>query len=129
MGGKNSPVSLLIEERASPETLSQKNSGWPTSSGRHITRMVKMKKKQAPAITWITMFALLLSMCASFIFSQRAAAQQKAERQPVSERDARVPTDTEYPALTKYATDLTALALRGKLETVKGHEADVARVI
>src|SRR5712692_525882 len=99
MGGKNSPVSLLIEERASPETLSQKNSGWPRPSGRHITRMMKMKKKQAPAITWITMFALLLSMCASFTFSQRAAAQQKAESQPLS--NARVPTDTEYPALTK----------------------------
>src|SRR5260370_973078 len=91
--------------------------------------MIKVKTKQAPPITWITMFALVLSMCASFTFSQRVAAQEKAESQPVSDRDARVQTDTQYPALTKYATDLTALALRGKLETVKGHEADVARVI
>ena len=87
------------------------------------------KTKQAPVVTWITTLALLVSMCAGLTFSQRASAQASQENQTASERDARSQANTDYPALTKYATNLTLLALQGKLETARGHEADVARVI
>ena len=78
-----------------------------------------MKRKTAPALTWITTFAILLSFCASLTFSQRTAAQ-RAESHPANEN---------LPLLSKYATDLTALARRGQLEFAGNHEADVARVV
>src|ERR1043166_4114905 len=83
--------------------------------------METMNKKDAPATTFITMVALLLSMCASLTFSQRAAAQIDAPKMNKEVSD--------YPLLAKYATDLTKLALAGKLETTHEHDADVARVI
>jgi|SRR6266850_297345 len=84
-----------------------------------------MKKKNAPAVIWITTLALLLSTCASFTFNQRTAAQS-ANRFPAQRE---VVTDKNFPLLSRYATDLSLLALRGKLETPRGHEADIARVI
>src|SRR5260370_29899413 len=85
-----------------------------------------MKKKNAPAVIWITTLALLLSTCASFTFSQRIAAQS-ANRFPALR--AEVVADKNFPLLSSYATDLSLLALRGKLETPRGYEADIARVI
>src|SRR6266852_4206905 len=84
-----------------------------------------MKKKNAPAVTWITTLALLLSTCASLTFSQRTAAQSNFS---ASQR-AEVVADKKFPILSKYGTDLSLLAQRGKLETSRGHEADIARVI
>ena len=85
-----------------------------------------MKRKNAP-VTWITTLALLLSMCASLTFSQRTAAQSGDV--PASQSAERDQAGVNYPTLSKYATDLTLLALRGKLETIRGHEADIARVV
>src|SRR5207248_9244823 len=53
--------------------------------------------------------------------SQRTSAQSKS---PLVNDSA-----TDYPVLSKYATDLTQLAVGGKLETTREREADVARVI
>ena len=80
-----------------------------------------MKKRNAPAITWITTFALLLSMCAGLTFSQRTAAQSE---NPNAGR-----TDVRYPTLSQYATDLTLLALQGKLPRTNERDADIDRVI
>src|SRR5438105_12528398 len=92
--------------------------------------MKKIKRKShAPAITWITALALLVSMCASFMFSSHAAAQSNKNKETDTQLQARETSDTNYPMLSKYATDLTLLALRGKLETTRDHDADVARVI
>ncbi len=81
-----------------------------------------------PVVTWFTTLALLVSMCASLSFSQRTTAQSNEPSQ-ASQRDARSQATADYPALAKYATDLTQLALQGKLEPANGHDADIARVI
>src|SRR5260370_35886550 len=86
------------------------------------------RKTHASAITWITTLALLVSMCASFMFSSNAAAQSNKDKE-TTQLQARETSDANYPMLSKYAADLTLLALRGKLETTRDHEADVARVI
>src|SRR5580765_5148794 len=88
-----------------------------------ITRMTTMNRKQAPAITWLTTLALLVSMCASLTFSQRAAAQSNQEAKQTKQ------IEVSYPVLSRYAADLTLLALQGKLEKAVNHDADVARVI
>src|SRR5215831_4428458 len=83
--------------------------------------MKTMTRKYAPATTVITTVALLISMCASLTFSRRTAAQVDV---PLTNKEA-----NEYPLLSKYATDLTKLAIAGKLELTHDHDADVARVI
>src|SRR6185436_6023484 len=82
--------------------------------------MRTMNKKYAPATTIITTLALLISMCASLTFSQRTSASTD----PSVNKGV-----TEYPVLSKYATDLTKLAAAGKLEVARDRETDVARVI
>src|SRR6266550_4504105 len=84
---------------------------------------MKTMKKTTPFVTWITMTAVLVSMCAGLIFSQRTNAQSGAPGETSGV------TDNKYPTLAKYATDLTLLALSGKLEPARGYEGNVARVI
>src|SRR5437588_7874485 len=84
--------------------------------------MMKMKKRKAPVTAWITTLALLVSMFAGLTFSQRTSAQ-KTNREITSQ------ADVKYPLLSKYATDLTLLALNGKLDKASDRDADVARVI
>src|SRR6266404_3503396 len=86
-----------------------------------------MKKKNSAAVTWITTLALLLSTCASLTFSQRSAAQSVNHLS--GQRVERDPAEKSFPLLSKYATDLSLLALNGHLETVRDHEADIARII
>src|SRR5436305_1637019 len=81
----------------------------------------RMKKRTPPVITWITTFALLLSMCATLTLSQRTAAQ--------SEKANLEQSAVQYPNLSKYATDLTLLALQGKLPRTNERDADIDRVI
>ena len=81
-----------------------------------------MKKRKAPVTAWITTLALLVSMFAGLTFSQRTSAQ-KTNREITSQ------ADVKYPLLSKYATDLTLLALNGKLDKASDRDADVARVI
>ena len=85
-------------------------------------------KKHAPIVSWLTTTALLLSMCVGLTFSQRSSAQvyQAYEDGTNAETSQTAP---DYPALAKYATDLTQLAREGKLEPATGDESDVARVI
>src|SRR5438270_4910348 len=85
---------------------------------------MNMKRRQAPAITWITTLALLVSMCASLTFSQRTSAQSTKDK--INQQQ---PAEGSYPLLSKYATDLTLLALKGKLDANPDRDADVARVI
>src|ERR1041385_5161191 len=80
-----------------------------------------MKNRNAPITTWITIFALLLSMCAGLTLSQRTAAQSE---KPNPEQSA-----LQYPSLSKYATDLTLLAVQGRLPRSNERAADVDRVI
>src|SRR5258708_7041253 len=86
------------------------------------------KMKRTPVVTWITIAAVLVSMCASLTFSQRTTAQSDKKRTAL-QNSARVAADSRYPILSKYAADLTLLALTEKLEPVRGYEANIARVI
>ena len=81
--------------------------------------------KRTPLATWLTIAALLVSTCAGLTFSPRTNAQS-GEKRTATETFS---TDNKYPTLSKYATDLTLLALSGKLEPARGYEAHVARVI
>src|SRR6185503_9517517 len=92
----------------------------PVIASRRLTRMETMKRKYAPATTIVTTVALLVSMCASLTFSQRTFANAD----PLVSKGA-----SEYPLLSKYATDLTKLAAAGKLEVTHDRDADVARVV
>src|SRR5256886_1089768 len=80
-----------------------------------------MKRKHAPATTLIITFALLVSMCVGLSFSQRTSAQSNSARVTDNVSD--------YPVMSKYATDLTQLAAAGKLEITREHDNDIARVI
>ncbi|HXI61482.1 MAG TPA: S8 family serine peptidase, partial [Pyrinomonadaceae bacterium] len=60
-------------------------------------------------------------MCASLTFSQRTSAQ--SDTPLVSDGG------SDYPVLSRYATDLTQLAVAGKLQTNHERDAEVARVI
>src|SRR6266404_5714435 len=86
------------------------------------------KMKRTPVVTWITIAAVLVSMCASLTFSQRTTAQSDKKR-TAPQNSARVAADNRYPILAKYATDLTLLALTEKPEAARGYEANIARVI
>src|SRR5437667_3911092 len=82
--------------------------------------------KRTPLATWLTITALLVSACAGLTFSPRTRAQSGEKRTTTETFSA---ADNKYPTLSKYATDLTLLALSGKLEPARGYEAHVARVI
>src|SRR6476620_10830054 len=82
---------------------------------------MERKRKYAPATTLIITFALLVSMCASLTFSQHTSAQSNSPLINDSVSD--------FPMLSRYATDLTQLAVAGKLQSNHERDADVARVI
>ena len=86
-------------------------------------------KKHAPIVSWLTTAALLLSMCVGLTFSQRSSAQVYQAYEDSTNAGTSRQTAPDYPALAKYATDLTELAREGKLEPANGHESDIARVI
>src|SRR6266850_444125 len=83
--------------------------------------MKMTKTKRTPVVTWIALVAILASMCTGLSFGRRAAAQSQSE--------IRTANDNKYPTLSKYATDLTLLALNGKLEPARGFETSIASVI
>ncbi len=76
--------------------------------------------RTAPAITWLTIAALLISMCASLAFTRNTSAQ--AAELDTHASDARA-------TLIKYTVDLTRLASQRRLEPVQGFDAEIARVI
>lgn len=79
-----------------------------------------MKRTTAtPAISLLTLTALLVTTVATFRFSPTANAQ-------VSESTA---TEKSRSILSKYAIDLTQLAAQGKLESLQGFDAEINRVV
>ena len=85
-----------------------------------------MKIKRAPAVTWLTTFCLILSLCAGLTLSANTAAQNT---NPQSLNRSHANFEADYPALAKYATDMSNLPNLSKMEQIGGHEADIARVI
>ena len=76
----------------------------------------------APAVTWLTVAALLMSMCASLAFTRNTDAQAGEELNKQETPDART-------VLSKYTIDLTRLASQRKLEAVEGFDTEIARVL
>src|SRR5256714_1877797 len=104
----------FAKEAAPAESLCQ------AVSEQEAYKESQMRTKHAPAITWLTIAALLISMCASLAFSRNTNAQSaELEKQ---ETDARA-------VLTRYTVDLTRLASQRQLEPVQGFDAEIARVI
>src|SRR6185436_4479481 len=88
------------------------------------TRMKIMKRiKHAPAVTLLTLSALLVSMCAGLTVSRSASAQTNNQVKSES------PSSKTGGALDRYATDMTRQALQGKLEAVDAFDAEINRVI
>lgn len=79
-----------------------------------------IRTRTAPAVAWLVVTALLLSMSAGFGFTRAANAQ--ISESTLSKDDARA-------VLFAYATDLSAEASQGKLESVQGFEAEIDSVI
>src|SRR5258708_6890026 len=99
------------------------------SSRSNLQERLKMKTmKRTPVVTWITVAALLVSMCASLTLSQRTTAQSGKER-TARERQELVAADSKYRILSKYATDLSLLALSDKGEPIRGYQVSIERVI
>ena len=83
-----------------------------------------MKRKHAPFFKWITALALLASMSMGLVFSRHTAAQSTHHYNSQTAQ-----ADPKYPNLSKYATDLTLLALQGNLPRTNERDADIDRVI
>ena len=79
-----------------------------------------IRTRTAPAVAWLVVTALLLSMSAGFGFTRAANAQ--ISETTLSKDDARA-------VLSAYATDLSDEASQGKLESVQGFEAEIDSVI
>src|SRR5436190_8214910 len=82
--------------------------GRPALKG--YTRMTKTDRSK------ITALLAIIALTASFCLSR-------------SLRIASADVQLHYPLLSRYATDLTALAQQGKLERTSGHGAEIRRIL
>ncbi|HEV2903455.1 MAG TPA: hypothetical protein VGW32_00310 [Pyrinomonadaceae bacterium] len=76
--------------------------------------------RTAPAVAWLVVTALLLSMSAGFGFTRTVNAQ--VSESTLSKDDARA-------VLSAYATDLSNEASQGRLDSVEGFDAEIDSVI
>ena len=81
--------------------------------------------KPTSLVTWLTLSALLVSMCAGTALSRKTSAQTINETNGQDVAEAR----QEPGTLSRYAIDLTTLAREQNLETVQGYDAEISRVI
>src|SRR5262249_20574065 len=86
-----------------------------------------MKKLRHSRIaSWLIIFSMILSLSTGILVGGRASAHTY-EGQPALP-DSTQPT-TAYPALSRYATDLTSEAEAGRLEKVVGRDAEINRAV
>src|SRR2546422_1069773 len=78
-------------------------------TGRTYRKDEMKKIKRIPVVTWIPLVAVMASMCTGLSFGRHTSAQS-------SQSEIRTAANDKYPTLSKYAADLTLLALNGKLE-------------
>jgi ATP-dependent Clp protease ATP-binding subunit ClpA len=84
--------------------------------------IINMKRIPAtPALTWLTLAALLVPTAAGISFSRSVHAQSSDPSLTAAKNN--------QSALSKYAVDLTQLAAEGKLEALMGFDAEINRVI
>ena len=81
-----------------------------------------MKIKRAPAVTWLTTFCLILSLCAGLTLSANTAAQNT---NPQSLNRSHANFEADYPALAKYATPESQKALK---RTAREDEQELAKL-
>src|SRR6266436_7508351 len=98
------------------------------SNRSNLQERLKMKTKRTPFVIWIIVAVVLVSMFAGLNLSQRVTAQSGKER-TARESQELVAANTKYPILSKYATDLSLLALSDKAEPIRGYQVSIDRVI
>src|SRR5437773_1880620 len=89
---------------------------------------MKMKRLRHSRIaSWLTVFTLALSLSTGILVGGRASANTDKSR-PAPDNSSQ-PTADLYPALSRYATDLTSEAGTGGIKSVSGRDAEVRRAI
>src|ERR1044072_6236925 len=89
------------------------------TAGMAVERQGRLMMKRfgwAPATTWLTLSALLLSLCAGMTFTRTTSAQTSEQSNSRS-------------ALDQYAINLTTQALQRKIDAVESFDVEIERVI
>src|SRR2546421_4188102 len=91
-------------------------------------RKIMNRIKQHRVATWLTSLSLVVSLSFGILVTDRASAQSAPNVPQGVNQPVRASQDT-YPELTRYATDLTALAHEGRLDPVIGRTAEIRRTV
>src|SRR5918911_2401678 len=91
-----------------------------------MKQMMMKKTKKSPTMAWIATLSLMVSVCFGSTMGSIIRAQAHGSAAPSGA--AKPKAEASYPVLSRYATDLTALARQARLEAVRGHEAEIRRV-
>src|SRR5436305_14213133 len=83
--------------------------------------------KRHSTITRLTAFVLLVSLATGIIVGSNTRAQTSGANSPLGNKSGRG-ASADYPALSRYARDLTKLARRGEIVPDRDHGAGVGRV-
>src|SRR6267154_1177236 len=78
--------------------------------------------------TWLTSLSLMVSLCAGILVTDKASAQSAQAGLKGTEQSTPA-NEATYPTLARYATDLTALARKGRLDPVTGRSAEISRTV
>src|SRR2546421_119592 len=83
--------------------------------------------KRHSTVTRLTAFVLLVSLATGIIVGSNTRAQTSGANSPLGNKSGRG-ASADYPALSRYARDLTKLARRGEIVPDTDHVAEVGRV-
>src|SRR5436305_3506362 len=83
--------------------------------------------KRHSTITRLTAFVLLVSLATGIIVGSNTRAQTSGANSPLGNKTGRG-ASADYPALSRYARDLTKLAHRGEIVPDADHASEVGRV-
>ncbi len=96
----------------------------PRISARKVKRMTELKKSK-PRVGALLISALLVfSLCTGMLAGGQAHAQSGETRSRFSNQSAQADRES-YPALSRYATDLTRQARAGRLEAATNRDAEI----
>ncbi|HEV7797952.1 MAG TPA: hypothetical protein VGO73_07345, partial [Pyrinomonadaceae bacterium] len=85
-------------------------------------------RNQPPAISKLITISLIACMCAGILLTGRARASFKPAKRDAA-ANATTSFAASYPSLQRFGINLTKLARLGKIQTVKGYDAEIARTI
>ena len=88
-------------------------------------KMIRSKRRLG---AWLTCASLVVSLCTGILVGDRASAQSRENTSRLSGQSAQS-DKAMYPALSRYAADLTGLARAGRLEVVINRDAEINRAV